>query len=89
LTPPKIHTAMIHAAFGTCAATSPGVRRMPLPMVVPITTDTANTIPNTRSKWPFGASATCGCKPMVCCMSHLPHDALQVPTVREHPRTAP
>src|ERR671932_2602288 len=49
-------------AFGRRPATSPGVRRMPMPMVMPTVTAIPNTTPSTRSRGPrppgFTASTT-------------------------------
>src|SRR5437870_2816046 len=38
---------------GSCAATSPGVRRMPMPIVPPIVTASPKPTPSTRSNAPF------------------------------------
>ena len=48
--PPAIHTARYSPVVGSCAATCPGVRKIPAPMVFPTMTASPNVTPSTRSR---------------------------------------
>src|SRR6266550_2082333 len=52
-TPPRIQTPMNKVGVGSCDATSPGVRRIPIPMVPPIVTANPKPTPRTRSRPPL------------------------------------
>src|ERR1700722_16265967 len=51
--PPKPHPPIPRGTLPNWPAISPGVRRMPEPMVVPTPTAMPNPAPSTRSKWPL------------------------------------
>src|SRR5437588_4681251 len=52
-TPPRIQTPMNKVGVGSCLATSPGVRRIPMPIVPPIVTANPKPTPRTRSSPPL------------------------------------
>src|SRR4051812_39847551 len=52
--PPATHTARNRSVLGKRAATSPGVRRIPEPTVLPTVTASPNPMPSTRSSAPWG-----------------------------------
>src|SRR5947207_2320856 len=51
-TPPRIQTPMNRVGVGSCDATSPGVRRIPMPIVPPIVTANPKPTPRTRRREP-------------------------------------
>src|SRR6266550_5844828 len=50
ITPPSAQTDMKSARLGSAAATDPGVRRIPPPIVAPTTIASPNALPSTRSR---------------------------------------
>ena len=49
--PTTTHNIIIAVASGTPAATTPGERNMPCPIVPPTTAAMPNATPSTRSRW--------------------------------------